>query len=164
VSALIRHVTAEDIPGMYRAWQEMRKHNASHDPRIILVPVTEDEFAVAVREVMDRPTSIAFVAEAEGQVAGFITGAIEQNQPDRLPERHVTVGYLFVDPAHRRAGIARSLVDSVKGWAAKQDGVNHLEMVVLAQDRTAAEFWQSVGFAPFIERLWAPLDVSIDPA
>lgn len=164
MTAHIRHVTAEDIPGMYRAWQEMRQHNASLDSRIVLVPVTEGEFAVAVREVMDRPASVAFVAEDGGQVAGFITGAVEQNQPDRLPERHVTVGYLYVDPRHRRSGIARSLVESVKGWAAKQDGVNHLEMVVLSHDDSAARFWQAVGFAPFIQRLWAPLDAGGDGA
>jgi len=28
---------------------------------------------------------------------------------------------------------------------------------VLARDEAAAAFWRSLGFAPFIERLWAPL-------
>jgi hypothetical protein len=30
-------------------------------------------------------------------------------------------------------------------------------MAVLSADAAAAGFWRSIGFSPFIERLWAPL-------
>jgi hypothetical protein len=30
-------------------------------------------------------------------------------------------------------------------------------MAVLSADDAAAGFWRSIGFSPFIERLWAPL-------
>ncbi|MGE5597447.1 MAG: GNAT family N-acetyltransferase [Hyphomicrobiales bacterium] len=146
------------VPGLYRAWQALRQYNASLDPRIIPTPVSEAEFGIAARELIERPVAAAFIAEDAGEVVGFITGAIEQNQPDRLPERHATIGYLYVEPTRRREGIGRALIDAAREWAAKQEGVSHIEMTVLAQDIDAARFWQAVGFTPFIQRLWAPLE------
>lgn len=158
MTAAIRLATVADIQGIYRAWQEMRQHNAALDRRIQLVPVNETEFAVALREVMDRATSVLLVAEARGAIAGFVAASVEQNQPDRLPERHATIGYIYVLPEHRRGGVARALTERLRQWASRQEGVQHLEMTVLARDTAATAFWQSVGFTPFIERLWAPLE------
>lgn len=160
MTVTVRQATTADIEGIFRAWQEMRDHNASLDRRIQLVPVNETEFALALREVMQRATSVVLVAEREAEIAGFVTASIEQNQPDRLPERHATIGYIYVLPAHRRKGVAAALIASLRQWAAKQDGVHHIEMTVLANDGAAAGFWSSAGFTPFIERLWAPVELA----
>lgn len=154
----IRPATPADGPTLYRAWQHMREHNATHDPRIILAPVSEGEFCAGLHESLSRPGATTLVAESDAAIVGFVSASIVANTPDRLPERHVSIGYIFVEPAYRRAGIARALVDAVRAWAAKQDGIQHLEMPVIAADRAAAAFWRAVGFTPFIERLWAPLE------
>jgi GNAT superfamily N-acetyltransferase len=103
--------------------------------------------------------SASLVAEDDGQVAGFITATIEQSQPDRLPDRHATIGYLYVDPQYRRKGVGRDLVARIFAWAREQEGIVHVEMPVLANDTGAEPFWRSLGFSPFIQRVWAPLDV-----
>ena len=108
-------------------------------------------------QLLERPRSVAFVAERGDALAGFIAGNIERNLPDRLPEEHATVGYLWVEPAFRRRGLARLLFEEVAGWARDQEGISHFEMAVLSADSAAAGFWRSIGFTPFIERLWAPL-------
>lgn len=156
----VRPVEEHDVPQLYVAWQELRQYNAQQDPRIRPTPVSEAEFAAAVRELRGRRASASVVADVEGQVAGFITATIEQSQPDRLPERHVTVGYLYVVPQFRRQGLGRDLVQHVFEWAREQEGVAHVEMPVLANDSAAEPFWRSLGFSPFIQRLWAPLDSS----
>jgi GNAT superfamily N-acetyltransferase len=155
----IRRANPNDGPNLFSAWQQMRQHNASHDPRIILAPVTETDFSAGLYESLSRPGATTLVAEMEGQVVGFVSAAVVANTPDRLPERHVSIGYIFVDPDHRRGGVARSLVDAVREWAGEQEGIQHLEMPVIAADTAAAAFWRSVGFTPFIERLWAPLEL-----
>jgi GNAT superfamily N-acetyltransferase len=157
VTATVRLARPQDGPGLYQTWQALRQHNATIDTRIVLIPVSEREFVAGFSEMLLRPTSATFIAEDEGRVVGFLSGGIEQNLPDRLPERHATVGYLFVDPRVRRQGVARRLFESMAAWAARQDGVVHMEMTVLAADAAAAGFWRSVGFTTFIERLWAPL-------
>ena len=158
MSVVIRPTRASDSPALYESWQTMRTHNAGVDPRIVLATVSEQDFADATAAILERDESASFVAEEEGRLVGFITGGVEANQPDRLPERHVTVGYLYIDPSARRQGVAKRLVGSFAEWAKTQDGVSHLEMTVLAADTEAAAFWREAGFTPFIQRLWMPLD------
>jgi GNAT superfamily N-acetyltransferase len=163
MTATVRPAREADGPAIYRAWQALRTLNAGIDPRVIQVPVSEVEFMAGLRDGFNRPNARVFVAEAGGRIAGFISAAIEVNQPDRLPERHVTVGYLYVDPAHRRQGVARALLEAVREWARSLEGVVHLEMTVLEADGEAARFWEAAGFRPFIQRLWAPLDAHDAP-
>ena len=157
MSITVRLAESGDAPGLFREWQELRAHNAATDSRIVPAPVTETEFAAGLRELLARPTAAVFVAERENELVGFIRAGIEHNQPDRLPEQYVSVGYLFVDPSCRREGIGRRLFESVREWAMRQEGVAHFEMTVLSRDGSAEGFWRRQGFAPFIQRLWAPL-------
>jgi GNAT superfamily N-acetyltransferase len=164
VTPAIRPATVADAPALFRAWEALRAHNASTDARIVSAPVSEVEFTAGLRELLARPTGTVFVAELDGRIAGFIRAAVEENAPDRLPERHVGIGYLYVDPAARRRGIGRQLFEAVRGWAETQEGVAHFEMTVLNADGQAEAFWRSLGFAPFIQRLWAPLEREDEPA
>jgi ribosomal protein S18 acetylase RimI-like enzyme len=155
--AAIRRATAADGPQLFIRWQRARTHNASMDRRVVPAPISETEFLADFAQMLSRPGSVALVAEVGTELAGFISGAIEANQPDRLPARHATVGYLYVDDAFRRQGIARALFAGVAEWAQEQEDVSHFEMSVLHADESAALFWRSIGFTPFISRLWAPL-------
>ncbi len=153
----VRPAVPADASAIYLLWLRARAHNARIDPRIVLAPVGPEQFEAALRTQLERNTASVFVAECGGRIAGFISGAIESAGPDRLPERHATIGYLWVEPPYRRRGIARALVDAIARWAAAIDGVRHFEMPVLAADDEAARFWAALGFRPFISRLWAPL-------
>ncbi len=156
MSLEVRPAHISDATGLFDAWERLRRYNASQDARIVPVPVDRDEFVGAFESIVMRPGSATFVAADEGAVVGFIRGLIELNQADRLPERHATVGYLYIAPTHRRLGLGRRLFDAVATWASTQEGINHLEMSVLASDTAAEGFWRSLGFSPFLQRLWAP--------
>jgi ribosomal protein S18 acetylase RimI-like enzyme len=158
MTVVVRTVRESDAPGMYRAWLAMREYNASLDHRIVPVPVSEAEFVAGLRETLGRPSSTAFIAEDGKTIVGFLSAGIEAGLPDRLPERHATIGYVYVDPEHRRKGVGRQLFEALAGWARAHDGVSHVEMTVLSGDAEAVGFWRSIGFTPFISRLWAPLD------
>lgn len=157
MTATIRPVASGDADRLYRAWDALRQYNASLDRRIMLSPVSADEFALGIQETIARPDSAAFIAEDGPAIVGFSSGTIQRNQPDRLPERMAVVGYLYVSERARRQGLGRRLFEAFADWARAQDGVSHVEMPVLAGDTEAVAFWQSLGFRPFIQRLWAPL-------
>lgn len=155
----VREAALSDGPALYTAWQSLRSYNASVDRRIIPAPVSEPEFLSGLELILARATSATFIAEDEGVIVGFISGGVEANQADRLPEQHVTIGYLYVDPTYRRMGLGRQLFQAVASWAAGREDVSHFEMTVLAADGSAEPFWRSLGFTSFIQRLWAPLSV-----
>lgn len=154
----VRHAERADAPALYHAWQALRQHHTESDSRIMLAPVSEPEFAAGLDASIARPSAATLVAMDDKRLVGFVTASVAANQPDRLPERYVTIGYLWVEPQRRRAGIARQLFDAISAWARTQEGVIHFEMPVLEMDAGAAAFWRSIGFTPFIKRLWAPLD------
>ncbi|MGH2633349.1 MAG: GNAT family N-acetyltransferase, partial [Tepidiformaceae bacterium] len=153
----VRPTEAADGAALYQAWQAIRLHYATTDRRIIPAPVSEQEFIAGLRERLARAESADFVATAEGHVVGFISGRAEENQPDRLPERHATVGHLYVDAGFRRTGVGRRLFEALADWARDEEGISHFEMPVLVADPGARAFLESLGFTPFIQRLWAPL-------
>lgn len=153
MSVRVRRATLKDAAALYLQWTELRRYNASIDPRVVPVPVDADDFAAGLKDVLARDTSVAFVAEADGEITGFISGGVERNHPDRLPEMHATVGYLWVAQSARRKGIGRQLFAAVCDWARGREGISHLEMTVLSADQEAAAFWRSMGFSPFIERV-----------
>jgi ribosomal protein S18 acetylase RimI-like enzyme len=157
MGAVVRRGVEGDGTGLYAAWESIRQHDASLDRRIVLRPVPEREFVREWRVLMGRQGSAAFVAEDGGRIVGFVSGSIEEPPPGREPARHATIGYIYVDPAHRREGLGRQLFQAMAGWASGQDGVDHFEMTVLAANEEAGAFWRSLGFSPFIQRLWAPL-------
>jgi GNAT superfamily N-acetyltransferase len=142
---------------VFRAWETLRGHYAAIDSRIEPAPVSEGEFAADLERRCARGDLALIVAYSGQELAGFITGAIEPGQPDRMPEKHGTVGHLFVWPQHRRQNCARLLFEALVEWAVTTAAVHHFEMPVLANDPDAVHFWRSLGFSPFIERLWAPL-------
>lgn len=158
MNVVVRPASAKDGPALYRAWNALRQHYATLDRRIRPAPVAEAHFLADLAEMLARGTSAAFVAEVDRRLVGFLSGGLEESQPDRLPERHATVGYLYVDPGFRRRGVGRKLFEAMVAWAGRHEGVTHVEMPVLDADIEAALFWQALGFQPYISRLWAALE------
>jgi GNAT superfamily N-acetyltransferase len=154
----VRPAQTADAPSLYQSWMAARQYYANHDARLVLAPISESEFAVGLRTTVERPDAQIFVAEAEGEVIGFVSMAVARNVPDRLPEVYLNLGYLYVDPRHRRAGVARQLVAALRTWANTLDGVAHVEMAVLEGDPDAAAFWEAMGFRPYLRRVWAALE------
>ena len=66
---------------------------------------------------------------------------------------------LWVDPAHRRTGVAFELVDAVAEWA-RERGKATLELSVTANNVTASAFYERAGFAPTGRRRPLPADPS----
>lgn len=53
--------------------------------------------------------------------------------------------YLAVDPARRRAGIARRMVRHAEDWLAGQ-GIRKVELMIRPENEVVREFYESVGY------------------
>ena len=86
------------------------------------------------------------VAETSGQVTGFAHAAVKLAPEHLGGERIGHVTHLYVDPAHRRSGIARALAGSLHEWLlAKQ--VASIELQVVHRNEAGLAFWRSLGYA-----------------
>jgi ribosomal protein S18 acetylase RimI-like enzyme len=93
-----------------------------------------------------RPFPAAFVAEVGGQLAGYIQGDLGRPHPILVEPPKAKIGNLWVQPQHRRKGLASALVAAYI-TAAKGAGIDCIEVGTLGTDERAVAFWRSVGFS-----------------
>ena len=84
-----------------------------------------------------RAPRVAYVAELDGRVAGYIAGHLT-----RRFKCHGELQYLYVSPSHRRAGVASSLVRLLARWFLAQ-GAHRV--CVNAGGDTASKFYRRLG-------------------
>ncbi len=111
----------------------------------------ERRASVALGEAIDSRDSQVLVAEASGQLVGFVTAYFDMHSV-RFGHR-VWVEDLAVDPESRSAGVGKALLDAAKGWA-RARGATHLELDSGEARHDAHRFyererpsWRSVCFA-----------------
>ncbi len=74
---------------------------------------------------------------SDGAVVGFATGV-----PHTDSALELELDDLFVDPGHRRRGIARALVADLAA-SARRNGITHIEVTAIPH---ADHFYREVGF------------------
>lgn len=83
---------------------------------------------------------IGYVACADTRVVGYIAG--------HLTTRHDCAGeiqYLFVEPAHRRQGVATELLRLMARWFAEQLGARRVCVCLDADSPSAQPFYAALG-------------------
>jgi GNAT superfamily N-acetyltransferase len=99
-----------------------------------------------------QPNSLGFVAEADGTLAGFLIGRIddwESVPPVIKPRRIGIIDAVFVSEQFRRQGIGRRLIDTA---VEKMRGANAVavETIYDAWNDASARAWHRAGFAPWM--------------
>jgi ribosomal protein S18 acetylase RimI-like enzyme len=112
---------------------------------------TRGQEAAFAEEVWRRraeggPGSASFIASQDGTDTGMAAIFVEPNVPGRA---HL-VG-MWVDPRHRRRGVASALIDQALRWAGERRA---REMVLWVADHNTAarELYRRLGFRPTGER------------
>jgi aminoglycoside 6'-N-acetyltransferase I len=137
---IIRRAGPEDHP----AWAAMLARLHPHlDPNVAL-----DELATTTR--LDQPY-IGFLVFEGDRPIGMID-ARERNYAEGAPRlRAAYVEDLWVEPGHRRRGVARALLKAVEHWA-RDEGFDWLRSDALIDDRASHAWHEAAGFAE-IERI-----------
>lgn len=102
---------------------------------------------------LDDPRHVLFVAVHDGEVVAT-TGVRSQGpahppHPRRLAERYPSgttaqLVRVYVRPAHRRRGLARTLVDAARAFVAATPGYERIYLHTNANVEGAEAFWRSV--------------------
>lgn len=92
--------------------------------------------------------SYVIIAEADNQPVGFLIGSIIE--PKASNARQIKQAYiqnLYVNEDLRKAGIGKELVEYFKRHCQDND-VKQLNVSVLAANKTATDFYNTMGFNP----------------
>lgn len=117
---MVRPAVLADLPILGRLGALLVRIHHGFDPTrfIAAPPQSEELYAAFLGEQLERPDVVVLVAErvAPGQrddVVGYAYGAVEGADYTTLRGPAGVCHDLVVDPAHRRLGIGRALLDGM---------------------------------------------------
>ena len=88
-------------------------HHDFDSKRFIAAPArTEKSYSAFLGSQLDEPNIVILAAELEGELAGYTYAGVEGNDYMSLRGPAGVVYDLVVDPAHRRQGVGRKLLDA----------------------------------------------------
>lgn len=140
----VRRIRIEDA----EAFREIRLRALATDP---------DAFASSYENEVDRPIEtwetwsglsaagpdqVMYLADVDGDLVGLAGAFRLEDNPRRM---HLIS--MWVDPAHRRAGIGRALTDAIVAWARRSDA-DDVMLWVVGTNEGAHRLYEGAGFEP----------------
>jgi GNAT superfamily N-acetyltransferase len=104
-------------------------------------------------ELIANERCLLLVAEAGGQVIGFIEASLrEPERPDEADVAWCGINNLAVSEHARRQGVARRLIAEVEAWASRSGGAQ-IRLDVFAFNAGARALNRALGYTPLILHL-----------
>lgn len=105
-------------------------------------------------ELMDDPHSALFIAECDGQPAGFVLMKMRANPeaPMMTSRWYAVVDSLFIHPEFRRQGLGEMLMMNGEEWAESQ-GAESLELNVYDFNTAARGLYEKLGYQTLSRKL-----------
>ena len=143
---MIRLAVECDAERIGEMWAEMVQFHAQFDAAAFR-PAAQGPalYARAIRERLSDPLARILVAEQNGAVVGYVSGAIADITTELFqPLRCGLLADIYVCQAHRRRGVGRQLVERLCLWFRDQE-VTYFEWHVSAKNQAALNFWAAIG-------------------
>lgn len=150
-SVRIRKARPSDFDAIRRLHRATFAEHAAREPAFdVKTPFIEDYLTgltrpfAWLRGVFGGQRAFVLVAEVDGTVAGHIAYTRYAN---RFGPYAAVVGDVSTDPALRRTGLARRLVEAMERREAR-DGVTGFAAGIWPENRASRQFFESLGYAP----------------
>ncbi len=114
-------------------------------------PTHVENVAVWFRELLDAPTTAAWIAEEDGAPVGYVLTFFHERaeNPFRRRRRWCEIDQIAVDPGWRRRGIGRALMAAALDGATAR-GLRDVELFSWAFNTDAHAMFRQLGFEPRI--------------
>jgi ribosomal protein S18 acetylase RimI-like enzyme len=153
-TALIRPATPADLPALGRLGALLVRHHHELDPRRFIPPGpgTEQGYGSWLVSQLDRPDVVVLVAERHGEVIGYAYAGLEGTDYMALRGPAGALYDVMVDPAQRRGGVGRALLDAAIA-ALRARGAPQVVLSTAEGNVAAQRLFQSAGFRPTMREM-----------
>jgi len=144
---LIRPATPDDVPALGRLGALMVTTHHAFDPKRLIAasPHTEKVYGSFLGQQLDEPNTIVLVAVNENEVIGYTYAGLEGLDYMSLRGPAGVLYDIVVDPAHRRGGIGRALLDATVA-SLKTRGAPMVVLSTAERNEPAQRLFASAGF------------------
>jgi len=159
VDYAIRSATPGDYDALCEIIEEVDALHRRELPHLFQRPPGPIRDRAYILELIGDENVGFFVAEAQGQLAGFVTAIVRDATPIPIltPRRFALVDNLAVRKVQRRAGIGRALMLQVHNWA-RDRGATSIELTVYEFNEIAHSFYQSLDYETESRRMTKSLE------
>lgn len=149
----IRIARPDELPIVQKLNGDAFENDAEHDPYLVMTwPTDPSTGGTYFRRRLDGAgDGVVFVAEDNGDVIGYIAGAIRPNEPYRRGSRS-ELENMFVRADARRSGIGSSLVNAFVTWS-RQQGADEVYVSAYFDNERAVSFYEHYGFRSYAHDL-----------
>ena len=143
----IRPAIPRDITAIGRLGALLVRLHHDLDPErfIAATPRTENGYGSFLRTQLDEPNTIVLVADRDGEVLGYSYADVEGNDYMSLRGPAGVVQDIVVDPADRRNGVGRMLLDATLE-ALNARGVPRVVLWTAERNVPAQRLFERTGF------------------
>ncbi len=125
----------------------MRQHHDADPRRFLQVEHPEEGYGAFLVSQVDGRGRIVMVAEDEGAVVGYVYATLEPMSWPMLRGPCGAVQDLYVDPAARRRGAGRALLEAALAWIRKR-GRGQVVLMTMTGNVDAQRLFAAHGFRP----------------
>ncbi|HKS28129.1 MAG TPA: GNAT family N-acetyltransferase [Pyrinomonadaceae bacterium] len=146
-AATIRPAAPADLPAVGRLGALLVRTHHGFDPQrfIAATPQTEHAYASFLGSQLREPNVIVLVAELNGEVLGYTYAAVEGSDYMSLRGPAGVLYDIVVDPASRRQGLGRMLLDATLA-ALEAQGAPRVVLSTAERNESAQRMFARAGF------------------
>lgn len=162
----MRQASLEDLDFLAECYVKIARHMKSGEPDFYIerLPDTADDTIRShVARYVGRDDALTLVEERDGKPVACLLASIgSASFAASRVGRSGHIAVCWVEPEHRRAGVAAGLVRGVEEWFSRR-GVQIVELSYMARNDLAEVAWRHLGYRPFRVFAYKQLQAADDP-
>ncbi|MFX0095582.1 MAG: GNAT family N-acetyltransferase [Candidatus Hodarchaeota archaeon] len=155
-SFTIRKAEISDLERLTELWLDQREYHCEYDNLYEYTEEAPHLWTEQIRRALFSETQCVYVAVIEGNIAGYIHGAIYP-WPMSPYKYYGSLNTIIISARFRGQGYGRRLVKRLLNWF-KEKGIKYVSLHVDYRNQTALKLYHSLGFQNYQERLMATLN------
>lgn len=151
----IRQATTADAQIVSSLNSAVQAIHSSALPWRFKPPSSETFPPTAAAVLLAQPSNVVLIAEVDSLAVGYAYAEVIHRAETSFCYAYdmMYLHHISVQPAHRKTGLGRALLDAVRS-AANERGIDLLTLDVWAFNEEARSFFRRQGFTSYNERLW----------
>ena len=141
----VRPGRRDDALEVARLWIRSAEEHSLYDLVYAPAPDAEKIMRRFLADLCMDSYSCLFVAEADKEMIGFLSGELREGSPAFKPKTWATVEDIYVAPDYRNLGIGHALLKECQKWA-KKKGADGVSLQVATGNVRARRFYEALGF------------------
>lgn len=145
---LIRPATARDLDPILQMQREIHTEHLAWDAaRWTVGQPVESAYRIWLSRLLkNEQNGLALVAETDSKLRGYLIAEVEEESTQHWSPRAVYLHDLFVDPASRRSGIAKKLMEQLLAWTESYHPWLQVRLITAVRNESARAFFERFGF------------------